>query len=493
MAIIFKSKISKIGKKECGFIYLNKEHKNKFKFGQQLKISAQLPNNKIVFFAKLRRYGRPGVYVPAKIVKKHKLLSKSTMLTFEKINGFFTKTSYDGRIYLPQEEVKKLNLKQDEIIRVEGVIEGKKYSEFCRIRIRRRFKTIECFCMFNPSLTKKEGIFNIKSIISRNNYKIPKVVKRIVKDFNYAPLEKNKVVAYYGNRVPVIIKTNFDMKKIAYYLGCFFSDGTKKGNSWGVCASTFEQAKCFLKMHKFLIKNPILNIELTYTDPFRENKEKLKNRLNRLWLKKTGLNIPKKRIWIYGTKVKDAQNRNVYGALSIREHRQLVLIYYNRLLNYFLKTIIEKKNKKLALDFILGVLEGDGSPSAKSRGNIVISTNKKEVKTLIQLFKILNLKHEGYAEKQNRCYIRIGSLELIEKVDLIKDKLFRFYPKRRKRTIERLLLTGAARYLTGKQSTTSAWILKRFREKRILNKENKLTMKGKKIKQALLKLEKEIL
>ena len=447
----------------------------------------------VKFYAKTRiYYNKLGFYIPANIAIDNNLFGKTCIFSIEKTDGFFTKTSDDGRIYLPQQKAEKLKLKQNEIVLIEAIINKEKYSEFCQVKIRKKPKTTEYFCMFNPNIIKKEGVFNIKSIISRRQFHILILIKHLIEGFNYGSLDKNKIILYYGNRVPISVNTQLYLKDIAYYLGCYFSDGTKKGNSWGICASTFEQANFFIKMHKALIKNPFIKVELTYTDPHKENEDLLRTRLSNIWLQKTEISILKKKIWIYKTEAKDAHNRNKYGALSIREHRQLVLLYYVRLLNHLIKIIVEEKNIELAIDFVCGVLEGDGCPSAKQRGHIVISSNKKEVKTLIKVFKVLNFNHKGYHEKENKCSIRIGSTELIENILLFKDKLFKYYPKRRRRTIDRLLRTGAAMFLMGISTTTSHWILKRFREKEILNKDNKLTAKGKKIKKALLELSKEI-
>jgi len=70
--------------------------------------------------------------------------------------------------------------------------------------------------------------------------------------------------------------------------------------------------------------------------------------------------------------------------------------------------------------------------------------------------------------------------------------LFKYYPKRRSKAINRLLMTGAVRFLIGEQETTSNWILKRFREKGILNKNNKITVKGRKIQIVFLEFKKEV-
>ena len=63
------------------------------------------------------------------------------------------------------------------------------------------------------------------------------------------------------------------MPNLTFYLGAYFADGTRKGNSWGICASIFEQAKYYLKMHKFLIKDSKPEFTISYTDINKNNYE----------------------------------------------------------------------------------------------------------------------------------------------------------------------------------------------------------------------------
>jgi len=73
------------------------------------------------------------------------------------------------------------------------------------------------------------------------------------------------------------------------------------------------------------MEDGFLNFELTYTDPYEEDNIILRDKLYDVWLKEIGLSIPKERIWIYKTNTLNAANRNLFGALSIREHKQLSL------------------------------------------------------------------------------------------------------------------------------------------------------------------------
>ncbi len=490
----FKSPILKINKKNTGFIKIPKDKNLVLNIGEEVKVTIISKEERFSFYGKIRKCSSyVGVYIPKEIMNRTHFEGDQEII-FERINGFSANINKEGRIYFPNRYCNKLRLKTESIVKVFFIKDNKEDFFYCRIRKREKKNTQEYFAFLPKKFYNQELIISKieKSTTNKIKNKKPMPLNSILKSYTFVERDNETILVYLGHRVPCIINTNIALKQIVHYLGCFYADGTKKGNSWGICASTFEQAKYYTQMHTQLIKDPVLRLEITYTDPFKENKAKLRERLQEIWLEKTNLVIPTNKIYIYETKTKDAQNRNKYGALSFREHKQLVLIYYNKLLEYLLKEIIQKKNKGLALDFICGILEGDGAPSAKSRGHIVIATNKTEVAPLIKIFKVLDWKHEGYADKGNKYYIRIGSLELIEHIVILKEILFKYYPKRRKRTIERVIRTGAAKFLLGKSKKTSPWILQRFREKKILNKDNKLTKKGMEIRKVLSNFSKEL-
>ncbi len=483
MAITFKSKVRKYNKRGICFVFLPKDQED-LNYGDNLKITIKDSEKDIQFHTCLRKTHRFGFYVPASVSKKYKLHNQEREFKIEKMEGFVTNVQNDGRVYLPQKLAENLNLNRNEIIKVKGTFAETAHCSFSQVKIRERNSKREFSIAFNQKFNKKEGHFKIESIVSRNKEKIPQVTKRIIKNFNYGILSKNQILVFHGNRMAITINSNFKLKEIALYLGCFFADGTKKGNSWGICASTHQQAQFYLQNHLSLIKEPQLSFELTYTNPNPENEERLKEKLQKIWKEKANVSFSQKKIWIYNTKTQNAQNRNKYGALSIREHRQLIVLYYNNLLSYLIEAIILNQDKELALEFLCGVLEGDGAPSAKGRGEVIITTNNKEAKVLKEIFKIAKLQHRGYQEKQNCCSFRIGSLELIKNMPLLKNKLFKYYPKRRKKLQERLANTGCARFLLH-NTKTSNFTIGKIKEFGILDEEKNLTSYGEKVKQSL--------
>jgi len=317
-------------------------------------------------------------------------------------------------------------------------------------------------------------------------------MEQIMKKFKTAALDDSRTVLFLGNRVPIVINDRIIIEDFAYYLGAFFADGTKRGNNWGICASTFEQAVYYLAMHQKLIPDATLNIGLTYTANERECTNELRRRLARTWLENTSISVNPSKIWVIKAVTLDSANRNPYGSLVIKELRQLTMFYYNELLNHLLKRIKRIGDRSLALEFLCGVLEGDGSPNASSRGHIVITTNKNELKILREVFNVVGFKHEGLVEGKNKATIRIGSLELLKNLLALHNYLFKYYPKRKMRFIKRFLQTGAARFLLGRQRT-AYWVMKELREANIIDKSNSLTAKGKRIRSSLLEMEKSIL
>ncbi|MEK6867443.1 MAG: hypothetical protein AABX98_01335, partial [Nanoarchaeota archaeon] len=362
-----KSSVIIINKKNTGFIKIPKENVSLFHVDEEIRITIISKDKPVIFFAKIKKCSNyVGIYVPKKIMNDNNFDGEKE-ISFEKLNGFSAWINREGRIYFPNKYCSKLGLQTESVVKVFFIKDDESNFFYCRIRKRSKNNTEEYFAFLPKEFYNKKLIILTMEMVAKNHISKKKNIhfNSLLEGCTFVEKDKWNALVYFGHRVPCIINTNISLKEIAHYLGCFYADGTKRGNSWGICASTFEQAEYYIQMHSTIIKDPLLKIELVYTDPLKEEKVKLRKRLQEVWLKKTGLIIPTDKIYIYETETKDAQNRNKYGTLSFKEHKQLVLIYYNRLLEYLLKEIIQKKNKELALDFICGVLEGDGAPSAK--------------------------------------------------------------------------------------------------------------------------------
>lgn len=170
----------------------------------------------------------------------------------------------------------------------------------------------------------------------------------------------------------------------------------------------------------------------------------------------------------------------------MKENRLLTLLYYNRLLSYLFKKIVQESDKELATEFILGTMESDGCVNSKTHGHIIITTNAEEIKILKEIADESYLKSSirQWEGKKSRGDLFIGSLELIENMPLLKDKLFQYYPKRRKRLQERLGDTGCAKFLLYGTKIPNS-LLGKLKEHGILDEKGDLTESGEKVKKSL--------
>ncbi len=492
MITTFKSKIVKGNNRGAGFIRVPIEIRPQFKKNDQFKVAVVIKAKTIEFFGKVKDKHGEGFYIPTNLADEYNLIHQIAEVRVKKIGGFHTKIGNEGRLYIPSVMGNKLNLRKGDIISIHYQADGKNIIKYCIVKKREdTTKQNEYLALVGSENVGLRGNFKINTIFkNKERIKLSHLMSSLLRRFNYSPISEEETVAFYGNRIPIIINNKIKLSEIAYYLGAYFADGTKKGNSWAISASTFRQARYFLEMHSNIIKDSQIKFNLTYTNNLDD--DNLRWRLTDSWKKKAGLNIDHNKIRIIKSQVKFAQNRNPFGSLTIKENRQLTLICYNGLLQHLFKKILLNKDKVLALDFVCGVLEGDGSPSAKKRGHIHIATNKKELKILKEIFSIAQLRCKGYMEKQNKATLRIGSLEILKNLPLLYQKLFKYYPKRRKKLIKRLLGTGAAKFIKGEQKSTSGWIKSYLKKEKVLDDKYNLTKKGKLIKSCLSKMAKEL-
>jgi bifunctional DNA-binding transcriptional regulator/antitoxin component of YhaV-PrlF toxin-antitoxin module len=472
------TKINKGNNNGVGFIRLPAPQRQFFKIDESFKVTMIDKKTNPMFYGRIKHYSGLGIFVPKEIVAKNNLLHKEFIIFFEKINGFHTKLTSDGRLYIPKNIFEIHGLEYDDIVLVSANIDNRKLERYCRVRKRiKEGGTLDCFCVFDSGLSGKEGIFKIEKKIKKPNKGLNKILE-MLKDLNLG-LDGDIATVFDGHKVPIKINIKVKMHNFAYYLGHFFADGTKKGNSWGLCLSTFEQANAFIEMHKKLIPDANLDTYLSFS-----GSENLKNSLIDIWHKKTRIRANK---IVYHKSYKNyLGKRNEFGTLVLREHRKLTQIYYNRLIDLLFKEIEQHNDKKLAIDFVCGVMEGDGSPSSKSHGHIIISTNKKDAVTLEKIIEKSDLQFKVCEEdKGKKVYIRIGALGILENLHILKDKLFKYYPKRRARFIKRFHGVGAVRFILGEQDYASGWVKTYLKSNGILDDDYKLTTYGRKIRKCL--------
>lgn len=327
--------------------------------------------------------------MPKKIIQDNDLFNNQIEIRIQKINGFYTRVYPDGRLYIPRGIAEVQKLKENDIVLLKAMKDDKvikqKYSKI-HITFRGRKRQEEHTCAFDKCFHGKECIFTIeKQPTEIIGGELNPIIISVLKNTYYAFLNKDSVIIFGGNKMPIIINSNIKYCDIAFYLGAYFADGTKKGNSWAICASTFEQARIYLKMHNFLIKDSNPEFIISYTNIYKINQEEVKKELAKIWEDEIGINVNKFRI--REPTGKSLSKWNKYGTLIIREHKQALLDFYNSLLDSLFKEVLLKKDRRLAIDFICGVLEGDGCAPARERGHIIISTNGNEAPVLENIFR----------------------------------------------------------------------------------------------------------
>ena len=392
------------------------------------------------------------------------------------LNGFYSRISSDGIIYIPQDIVKNQKLRQNDVVLIRVIKNNKVIKEkYTKIAVHRKRNKLEYVCVFDKNFYGKELIFQIKKEASEEKVsRINLIIRKILKNFYFTFVNKNLVIVFKGNKVPAVINTNLKYSDVVFYLGAYFADGTRKGNSWAICASTFEQARYYLKMHNFLIKDSRPEFAISYTNIYNIEPVELKKNLVEIWQKEVSIKVNKFRI--RKPSGKSISKWNKYGTLVIREHRQILLDFYNALLESLVKEISLKKDKKLAIDFVCGVMEGDGCAPAKKRGHITIATNKEDLDILKNIVKVAQINFK-VIQQSNKYTLRIGALEILRNFYLLKDKIFLFYPKRRKALFERLKTVGAIKFLIGDHGSTN-WVKAWLKNNSFVDKNYEITKNG---------------
>jgi hypothetical protein len=477
-----KGKVWRGNRKGAGFVKL--PYKISYKFNLQDKIEVKILNENLVlgnFYGSISSYKQyHGFYIPQKICQLHQFIGRILNFDIHKINGFYAKISKNNVLYLPNQLAEELKLKPGDLILIRGKIGSLVKTKLCRIKFRKRNSTKEFFVMFSPQFKNRYGLFNVERKLSKKSIKNP--LRLILDGLDYGIWDKHKIsIIQYKNQLDINpnIKLN---DELFYYLGCYFADGTKK-RTWAITASTFEQANFYKKMHEKLILNPEYSnsyISITLMKNQKTNLEFLKN----LWEENAKIKVG--RVKVRFTTSNFSKKILPQGCLVIRDKRKVTLTYYLGLLNYAISYILHKKDKKAALNFICGILEGDGSVSGtEERAFILIASNKEEIPILDEILRITGLDYKIWNEEGKKIGVRLNALGLLCRSELIFKKIFAYYPKRRKKFIKRFLELSTVRFILGQSTYCTSWVKARLKKEGILNREYKLTTKGKRIKKLL--------
>jgi len=483
MEIKFVSNIRKGNRIGTGFFYIPQDKDNLLTHGKRVGVNL---SDRFHFFSKISKHdNRLGIYAPKHLVTENNLLNKNVKIQLTEIKGFYSKISPDGIIYIPRDIIKEQEIKPNSIVLIKA-LKGNKAIEkkYSKIAAHWKRNKLEYVCVFDKNFYGREILFKIEKQPTKTSRKeLNSTIIKLLKGMYYALIGKNLVIVFKGYKVPAVINTNLKYSDIAFYLGAYFADGTRKGNSWAICASTFEQAKYYLKMHKFLIKDSKQEFTISYTNIYNIEPVELKKNLVEIWQKEVGIEVNKFRI--RKPKGKIISKWNKCGTLIIREHRQILLDIYNKLLKLLINEIILKEDKNLAIDFICGVMEGDGCAPAKNRGHITIATNKEDATILINILKITQIKFKIVKENKNRYGLRIGALEILRNFRELKNKLFILYPKRRKTLFERLKTVGAIKFFLENHKPTN-WVKSWLKNNNFCDENSKINYNGLKMGNILL-------
>ncbi len=475
MKIDFTGIMQRANRTGTGIIYIPKEKYPLLNLGDKLRVKL-IPD--IWFFAKLIKYSRLGIYVPKNIVEAHELMKREAKVRLKKIKGFYAPVSSDGRIYIPDDIARNKLVHQDDVVLIKAMDNNKViYRKYAKIYITQRpkRKRKEFICYVDKMLQKQTLEFQIEKLPQAPLYSINPIASELLQKMYYGFIGKNRAIIFRGNKAPALINLKLELSNLAFYLGAYFADGTKKGNSWAICASTFKQARYYLKMHNLLVKDSKPELTISYTNIYNIEENKLKKDLAEIWQKEVGIKVNKFRI--RKPSGKSVSKWNKYGTLIIREHRQILLDFYNSLLKSLINEILLKEDKKLAIDFICGVMEGDGCVPAKKRGHITISTNKTDIPILKSVIRITQIKFKVIKEGENKYGIRIGTLEILRNLSLLKGKVFILYPKRRTALFERLKTVGATKFLIGNHELTN-WVKVWLKNNGFSDENYEITAKG---------------
>lgn len=471
MSFEFSALIKNGGGKGTGLIELPKNFNSAV--GTQLEVTI-LSDKTIRYFSKVKNKRCKNIlYIPKDIMQKSNFRNNTKLVKIKKIVGNHIKMSKDGRVYLPLDLIKDLRIKNNDIVNLKIVEEGTTICKKCLVHYRCKNDAKEYFCWTNVK-SPTSFVSDVTKLKKLSKSEIPSLLRDWLK--NKECVSSSAVISVLTkHKVSIEINPKLNLSELAYFLGAYFADGTKKGNSWAICASCIEQANYYYAMHNRIIKSPNLNyyISLTTNKP----SYRLKKLILKKWQNNLGFKLDEVPVRLHKSHVSKAPNRNKYGTLVFREYKVLVLELYNFLLKKLIERII-RGDKNLGIDFLCGVLEGDGSLNAKKRAHLHIATNTIDMKILHKVFEATLLKASFIYENNNRCYIRIGALEILKNFEKLKGRLFTYYPKRRKILFDRLKKIGCVKYMYGNQKYASSKVKAELKKLGVLNNKYKLTRKG---------------
>ena len=427
-----------------------------------------------VLTAKFKQSGKGSVfYIPKGLCEQYLLIGKTVTCYIYKMEHFPIIVNEDKIVGLPHSIVDEYKLKKDDMWEVEVLTSEGMFREVILISVTDRSNRSD----------RNEYRFTLRlSAVPRLIEARAKFVRRIerlaseleTQDYEtfYLPnlfsdgilgkIHENEMIFFLGNHVPLFTPIRINLFELIHYFGCYYADGTKKGWSWRINASTPEQAKHYINKYNQLVLGNGLVYELTYTMKASDRRleRKVKKDLQQFWKERLNIDIAENRILVRKSKSKNIKKWNECGSLGIRDDRHLIMEIHLRMMSEIEEYLKNSNVKEHMWEFLLGILEGDGSVrGGNQRFGIGFSSHKDDV--IIQhLLDKLNVKYEVDMHRVKSgagsgIQINFWLFEVLNKLNILSENLFIYYPKRRRMFIERLLKQSTVRYLMGEISTLS--------------------------------------
>lgn len=399
-----------------------------------------------------------GFYIKASICNLYKLISKDVKITIQDSKYISCKLSKDYRVRLPNAIVTKYKIENDDILLIQIKINGKNNKNYVKInkinRAGKQLRSDEYYFSFSKLKQFTGNILNIKIIKklqkvgvanNKSNLEILGTIE-LFSDSIIGEIDNDEIIIFSGNREPICIKTHYEIKEFIHYFGCFYADGTKVGTGFRINASTPEQAIYYNSKLCNLIHKIILDFDLTYTKKPKDLRANhtIKLDLVNYWYKTTGITLKTKKIYIIESNSEIEGKWNKNGSLGIRAYKSFITEFHIRFLER-IKRDSKLYSKEMKWQFLLGILEGDGFVSGgRERIGIGIACHSED-QIIVPLLNQIGISYVIDAFKQKsypkgNSYSVIMSLkEILKNLEIFKEFLFIYYPKRRKKFILRLL------------------------------------------------------
>lgn len=443
---------------------------------EQVTLSIKLSKNKASW----------GFYIPKKICSQNELIGKNVKVTIQRSDYIKGKISEDKRVRIPNDIVNLYSIKKGDIYEMELNVNEKKFKEtvvITNIERKERYNDEYYFTIRMQDLPIKiETQFKIvKKIKTINHDKNDKGksnaminIPSLFTDAFLGKIAENKMIIFLGNHKPIITPINIEISDIVHYFGCYYADGTKKGYGWSISASTPEQAKYYIEIYNSIVVNNKLSFNLTYTQKNSDSREiyEIKNYLASYW-KNFGIEILHERIYIIKTDVDYSLKSNKYGSLRIRDYRSLVMKIHLRIMKSLENLVLTTNNEKNIWEFLFGIMEGDGYVSGGEKRfglSIACHENDKIIRNALEKLNItFNVDYDQVKRNiSSGIRINFGLFQVLLNLEIISKKVFKYYPKRRKIFINRILEQSTVKYLMKRKAKLSTFSLS-FIEKNCLD------------------------